>query len=310
MNRGFIRRLLIPMLMYMTIGCASPNVQPFADATVDLRRAVVESGSVTASSMAVAAEVNKKSWAMKDASRFADVWKDRIMLMDVLVAYSDSVANIALAGKDSKQTAQALGDSVKDLAELVPSSGSAVDQGIDLGQRLIAIGIEIKTFYDLKSAVGAAHETLERIAEFLQNDLADLKRLYIVSSQEMERALDDEFGQRESDRMVFLSKRDNLRMNLVNDFNDLNVERLKKVEDLVAYMEPEHHGYMQRREELLKKRVATIQLFDKAERGVKAWSQSHKELKAALEQNRRPNVRLIISTAQEIKDAVDRVQNM
>jgi hypothetical protein len=260
--------------------------------------------------MAAAAKVNPRVAAKAEAAEFVAVWRDRVKLMDVLVAYSDSIANIALASQASKQTAQVFGDAVKSLAELVPSTGIAVSDGIDLGARLIETGIQIKAFHDLDEAVGATHETLAKVAEYLEKDLADLKRLYITATQDIERDLDNAFGEREWYRTELLNKRSELRRNLTGSFSDANIQALEKIEALIAHMEPEHQEYEKRRADFFKERSATTRMFDKAQRGVVAWLQAHEELKQALEQNRRPNVRLIMVTAQEIKDAVDRIQNL
>lgn len=304
------RLAVLPVFFMMIMGCATPNVQPFADATVELHRAVIQGGAITADSMAAAAKVNQQKSTKKDAAEFVGVWQDRVKLMDVLVAYSDSIANIALAGKEAQQTAQAFGASVEYLAELVPVNGIAVSQGIKLGEILVKTGIEIKSLHDLNKAVGAAHDALEEVAKYLKKDLADLKRLYVNATQDIERALDDNFAEREYYRKMLLEKRSKLRNNLTENFTDANILALKKIAELIEHMEPEHQEYMKRRADFMKERMITVQMFDKAQRGVVAWSQAHRDLKQALEQNRRPNVRLIMVTAQEIKDAVDRIQNL
>ena len=50
-------------------------------------------------------------------------------------------------------------------------------------------------------------------------------------------------------------------------------------------------------------------MFEQAKQGVHAWVQAHQELLLAIEQNRRPNVLLLLGTAQDLKEAVDRIQN-
>ena len=111
--------------------------------------------------------------------------------------------------------------------------------------------------------------------------------------------MDDEFGAREGYRRKLLKKRDELRQQLPDQFTDANIASLEKIEELLAHVAPEHLEYMNRRTDLFRKRATTIQLFDTAQQGVAAWSQSHNELKQAIGQNRRPNVRLIMATAQK-----------
>ena len=294
-------------------GCAVSDVEPFADATVELRRAVIESGAVTAETMA-AAEKTKPSGTASEtaesyAEKFVDIWQDRVKLVDVLLGYSDALAGVAAAGAEAGQTTEMLSNSVMKLANIVPSTGSAFEAGVQLGEILIRAGIQIKTHRDLGQAVGAAHPALTEVAKYLEADLEDLGLLYVNASQDIENKLDETYGKRESQRKKLLGKRDELREKMLKTFDDIDIEQVKKIEELIALMEPEHQEYKKLYVELLQKRTATIYMFNKAKVGVRAWVQAHEELKLAIEQNRRPNVRLILGTAQEIKDAVDRIRN-
>ena len=114
---------------------------------------------------------------------------------------------------------------------------------------------------------------------------------------------------REEQRAALLARRAKLRDAMIAAPNDVNVAHVRQIEELVVRMEPEHQEYLQRRSTLLQDRTATLQMFNKAKAGVRVWVQAHEELRLAMEQNRRPNVRLILSTAQEIREAVDRIRN-
>ena len=225
--------------------------------------------------------------------------------MDVLLGYSDALSGVAAAGAEAQQTTEALGDSIMRLADMVP----VTRPGVNLGQLLVRTGIQIKAYHDLDQAVGAAHSALAEVAKNLEADLEDLRRLYVKASQDMEIALDDEYGKRESDRKKLLAKRNEFRKTLLETFNEMNVEQVKKIEELVAHMAPEHREYVQRLGALRRQRHATVQMFGKAKQGVRAWVQAHGELKLAIAQNRQPNVRLVLSTAQEIRDAIARIGN-
>jgi len=283
-------------------GCQVPNVEPFANATLALRRAIIESGAVTAETMAT---VPKRSTNTKE---LMDLWQDRVRLMDVLLGYSDALAGVAAAGAAAQQTVQTLGDSIMSLADIVPSTGAAAREGVQLAQLLIRTGIQIKAYHDLDAAISAAHPALTEVARYLQADLDDLQRLYRNASQDREFAIDETYGKHEAQRDQLLARRDRLRDTMFGTFNDINVEQVKKIEELIAYMEPEHQEYVQQRATLLRERTLTSQMFNKAKQGIRAWVQAHEELKLAMAQKRQPNVRLILSTAQEIKDAVDRIK--
>lgn len=298
------------VLMLVVSGCQVPkNVGPFADATGELHRAINESGTVTADAMAIVSAVTTVASAQNDAKEFVVIWQDRVKLMDVLLGYSDALAGVAAASTEAQKAAEVLGSSIARLAALVPGTGSAVAAGVQLGQILIRTGIEIKAFHDLAQAVGAAHFALAEVGKYLEADLEDLRRLYLKASQDLEAALDDTYGKREDQRDRLLAKRNELRDVMLASFNDATIEQVMMLEELLARMEPEHQEYINQHEALLLQRTTTIQMFKKAQKGVRAWVQAHEELKLAIEQNRQPHVRLILSTAQEIKDAVDRTRN-
>lgn len=66
--------------------------------TVELRRAVIESGAVTAEAMVTAEKTKPSTTEENDAEAFETIWKDRVKLMDVLLGYSDALAGVAAAG--------------------------------------------------------------------------------------------------------------------------------------------------------------------------------------------------------------------
>jgi hypothetical protein len=308
-QRAKLLTLTLAALALVISGCQVPNVEPFAQATFELRRAVIEGGAVTAETMAAIPPMNIVTPPKQDAVQLVEVWQERVKLMDVLLGYSDALAGVAAAGNDAQQTAAALGSSIGQLAALVPTTGAAVEAGVQLGQILVQTGIQIQSYRNLAQAIGAADPVLTKVATYLAADLDDLRRLYLNASQSLEGALDELFGKRESQRKRLLAKRDELRDAMARTFNDTNAEQVKKIEELLAYMEPEHQLYVQQREVLLQKRRATLQMFEQAKQGVHAWVHAHQELRLAIEQNRRPNVRLLLGTAQDIQEAVDRIHN-
>ncbi len=308
--KSYTFTILMLVLALALSGCQVPkNVAPCADATGALHRAINESGAVTAEAMATVPSVLSGTSARKEAKEFIELWQDRVKLMDVLLGYSDALAGVAAASTAAQQTVEALGSSITQLAAVVPVTGSAVAAGVQLGQVLIRTGIEIKAFHDLAQAVNAAHPALAEVAKYLEADLEDLRRLYLKASQDLEAALDDQYGERESQRNKLQEKRNQLRNTMITNFHDATIEQVMLVEELLAHMEPEHQEYTRQRNAVLLRRTTTLQMFKKASKGVRAWVRAHEELKVALEQNRQPNVRLILATAQELKDAVDRIRN-
>jgi len=304
------RSLFLLLLVVCLSGCATPpNVEPFANATSELRRAIVEGGTVTAEAMTLAAKADSDPKKNKSAKEFVEIWQVRLKLADVLLGYSDAISGIASAGKDAEGTSKALGQSIMSLASYVPVTGLAIEEGVNLGQLLLTTGLQIKANKDLGKAIDDAHEALDKVAGYLQRDLVDLKRLYKKANQDLLAQLDDEYGPRKEYRELLLNKQNALRSRMKKDFTDSTTEQETKLAELLSITDSEHKEYLQKRKSLIKDQEITIQMFETAKQGVKAWINAHKELKLAIEQNRRPNVLLIMSTAEEIKEAVDRIRN-
>ncbi|RMF91752.1 MAG: hypothetical protein D6736_04720, partial [Nitrospinota bacterium] len=68
------RLFVILMLALAFMGCASPNIEPFAQATGALRQAIIESGAVTADAMAAAATTVPNQPGNDDAEEFVAIW--------------------------------------------------------------------------------------------------------------------------------------------------------------------------------------------------------------------------------------------
>lgn len=283
-------------------GCTLPDVTPFADATAQLRTAVMESGAVTAGAMAA-------SHHPGDAKEFRTTWQDRLRLMDVLLAYSDSLASIVSAAQGASQSTATLGESIQRLADLVPAAqGAAVQAGVNLASVLINAGIQVKGYHDLAKAVEAADGALAQVAQYLQQDLTDLKLLYLKASQDTEADLDNRYGPRESQRTRLTEKRDAALQSFLASQSDDSAARLQTLDALVAATAAEHQEYVDARAAVLHQRATVLQMLDKAGQGVGAWRQAHADLQTAIRQKRQPNVRLILSTAAEIRAAVERLR--
>lgn len=346
---GIISSLLVATLIGLISFVSSaanrePELEMFANATAELDQAITKIEVViaeTINELLALGKMEKETYSISQ-EKLAFIWKDRVKLMYVLLGYSDALAGVAASGAKAQQKTEMLGNSIMRLADNAPytdwelptdlevSTDSEVvfspstDMARDLAakqlaeaierkqpkQILVRTGIQIKAYQNLGQAVGALHPALSEVAKQLEDNLESLRFHYKLVSALMESTLREAYKKLEFQRDELLAKRDRLRESMLETINDPNiVEQVKNIEELIAHMEPEHQEYVLRRNALLQNQTATNHMFNNAQEGIRAWVQVHKELKLVIEQDRRPDVRLISRAAKEINDAVDRIRN-
>ena len=309
MRRIMIRSWIAVTFGLTLAGCQMPDLQPFADATSALRSSVVASGDATIRLMAQ--QQGAAGDKTQPSAELQKIWVERVQAMDALVGYSDALANIAAAGNQSATNVKALGDSVSQLAEAVPGVGSSVKEPVAIAAQLATLAIQVKAAADLSDATAKAQPALKKIAEILDADLGDLALLYTTASQNAELAVNDEFKIRNDYRTKLLTQREQVRTDMfaakASDL-DAAIGRSRAVDGLLADSDKEYDAYVARHTQILSARAATLDGISKCRAGVKVWLKAHQDLQSAIKQNRRPNVRVLLTAAMEIKDSVDRIK--
>ena len=99
-----------------------------------------------------------------------------------------------------------------------------------------------------------------------------------------------------------------MRRHALENMNDTTVKEVKVVEDLFALADRDYVEYRRRLTELVRERVVCNYLLDKAQEGLELWVRSHEGLRVAIKEKQRPNVRLLVITALEIKEALEEMK--
>ncbi len=107
------------LLAVLAGGCAPlPNVDPFVDASSQLRSAIITSGAAVEAELAQAWEDEAY------AAKLSSLWKLRVQAADGLVRYAESLAEIVRSGRKGAETARMLADSAaalsKDVGVVLP----------------------------------------------------------------------------------------------------------------------------------------------------------------------------------------------
>jgi len=325
-----VRGVALTVLALLLTGCAVPDVQPFADATVELGGAVRQVGEEVTATMRQAAEMPTETDTelAAEADRLEGLWSDRNRAMDMLIAYADSLANIAQSGQSARAQAEALTASISSLASYLPGPGQLSKEAATIMNLVFQTAEEVRRAHDLAGAIDRAHPMVEGIAGILRDDLAGMRSLYRVNAAELFVPLDDAYLGHRAYRETLLQQRASLRTDYIRlrgvaeDAQRPDSEReaaaaganlllvdIQQCEEHARLTEEPEQAYQTARTALSRRRVAVLEMIDGAIAGITALEQSHRDLRDAVRHNRRPNVRLIVLRAMEIRQAVQALRD-
>lgn len=310
-----LKVVTIFLFLLVTAGCPMPNVAPFAEATVQLRQAVVSTGDITLAAMrATPYKENDKEVPLSNsnhpANQLEKTWRKRTDLIDLLVNYSDSIYQIVAAGQSAKNTANELVNSADELAQALPGGEPFAKESAALARTILKHGIQLKAAHDVDKVVKAAHPIITKIAEIIKGDIAKLKILHDSETIDIIDSINNEFGVRNTYRKDLIDKLKPARVNMIeNNLDSSFVAEVEKIEKRLAATEKDHKEYMTKMQIAVKKRQNGRTAFAAATHAIDIWVIAHHELHLAIKENRRPNVRLLLIATQEIKTAVDKVKN-
>lgn len=290
-------------MVLLSSGCTVPNVKPFADVTSAYRGAITTAGATVADAMRKGREPEK-------APEAARLWSVRVKAADALVYYAGGLSNIVAASRSAADSAQRLGDTVGELAALVPTSGAMGKEAIAIGAVIGRTVVEVKAARDLAGAVEKAHPALVQIAEILKKDLLDLQVLCGNAYTDIDQNLVNDWRPHKGHYEQLVEAVEKARSEAaIGGFDAPSVGRLKELEGLLAAREAEFRRHRDARATVAVQRAAAEEMLDQAITGTDDWVRTHAEIGEALRANRLPNIALLMSRAQEIENAVERIRN-
>lgn len=294
-------------------GCTIPDVAPFAEATVALRQATIITGDITIQTMRETPQPDGVGafYTQRDpqhpANRLQKAWSVRLNAIDVLLGYADSLAQIVNSTTVAEETAQGLADSVQQLSTQFGGAGLFSDEAGALIKLLAANAIRLKAAHNLRDVIARAHPVVTEIAEIVKKDMSTLVVEFASQSLDIVQAVVDEFGSMNTYRNMLTIELTTARVALDTSVPS-TISEIEKIEKLLAATESEHEKYLVKLKAARERRQSGREAFRVAIGSLDLWIVAHGDLMLAVEQNRKPNVRLLLSTIQEIRVAVDNVK--
>lgn len=304
------------LCLVVLAGCTTPDLTPFADAGK-----AVSTGVNTAGDLAIKPLTHMALWDSKSnkyvepddpshpAKKLQESWELRRRAMDAVLVYSASLAEISQASARRKQNAAELVDSVKQLASAVPGITAVPTAAGDLVVTVASAGIEVKAWHDMGKAVRAADPAIQLVATMLKKDFAGLSKLF--QDQRKADLLHVVLDLRPVENVYgkLLEQRENLRKAVAKDPCDLSKGGdLARLDTLMAGVEQDRNRRLSEKAQIQASLADGQAVFAAADAALDAWASAHKGLVKSLEQNRAPNLALLVARAEELKAIVDRIR--
>ena len=176
--------IVTAVLVLFVAGCRLPSVQPYANATAELRDAVETTGEVTVARMKGDSEPfdpknpPEPTDPAYPAWELAQAWEVRLAAAGALVTYADALADITAAEEASADNMRDLAGAIDEIAASLPGVAAPSQEVVALATKLGEIALEVKAAHDLAEAVERAQPAVEGIADILSQDWDDMLVLY------------------------------------------------------------------------------------------------------------------------------------
>jgi hypothetical protein len=316
MKKHVLCLVLVPLLLAVLTGCQTPDLKPFADSTANLHQAVVRSQDIVRSELQELRTRNVLANEDKliDAERkFTNAFVQRIAFMEAVVNYSDSLAAVADAGKNGQANAQALGDSIKKLAEAAGPYGTAVGVGADVFSKIFGLAAQGWAVHSLRDAASKADPIIAAGAEIVQKDMKNIGDVLETAQVPLVTAMEKDYRKDIATRNNLLRFRETQSLEINNlltktNWSDLLADHNKKIAEVNAVLDATDKWYLplhEKETEVQQRLSAESQLMQQTATGFKQWEKVHADLVQALKHNRQPNIRVLVSTVLEIKAEIE-----
>jgi hypothetical protein len=301
------------ILAALLVGCASlPDVAPYRDATVQLRTAVVASGSVVATELAgsaLAVEGRDRSALEESARAFAESWKARVESADALVSYVQALAQLAGAGKTGGEAARSLAAALAQLAGGVgialPAAGAAA-AATDTAALVYAHVAAVRASSSLEEALVAAQPAINEIAVKLGKDL-DASLALVRAAYGLQRGV---LAARYNDETAYLEslRAERRKLYARGSLRREDERRLKEIEEMYeatwSWREPMQSAF----DELDRRYKAEREVIAATRAAVFEWAAAHRELAVAVQDGRSINVEGLLQATLEARELVRRLR--
>jgi hypothetical protein len=317
-RRSAVSRLacsvLLAALLAVAGGCQLPDIQPFADATIQVRTAAVTSGRAVNDDFRLAVERTDPAGRadleqlQKD---FRTAWQARDAALTAMVDYANALVEITSAAGSARDTIDGLATAV---GELSKSAGIPLDPRNEAGSMIVDaakfITAQIEVMVAQRALDGAMREAqpiIDRIAAKLVEDLDSMRRLSLDFAELERNHLASVYGD-------FNGYWQRLTSNILErDFttgDPAELDRQTRLAQLVTAAEGSKLARDAAYASVEARLRAQLDLLGATSVACEAWAQTHSQIATAVQQSRRVDVQGLLSAGAELKDLIGRMRDL
>lgn len=310
------------------VGCATiPDLSGYTAATDQLRQSVKSAGESVTTEIDLVSLVFKESGGdattisklAKAKDDFQKQWEERNKAMTAIVGYAGSLEAIASAGKDGKESAKALGDSIDGLLSTLGIVPGAQLAGVakETIQIIYAEIAKVKAQESLEKSLQATGPIMEQMVVIIEVDSDALKGSFeiAINAQISQLQRNNEPVRNGSERDDLIKLRNYRNKALIAELKQpdpkSHAKKIKEItEDIsvidtrLSALNPEWVSYTNDLNELQRRKRIGLGLMQASSKALTAWKSTHVKLADAVKNKRSPSIHEVISSANDIQQLV------
>lgn len=306
-------------------GCTTPDVQPFADATSSMGkgfRQVGESTVLILRDVPFPDPQSHKQLKLSDPKHpshtFSTAWGEHLAAVDAMEAYSAALAELAAVNRASKENAEALVEPLVELADNFPDIDAPAAEIGSVIALIKQTADEAVTYWTMAQQVKSAHPVFEKMVPLLKKALAKalvINRSAYVTFTVVYEAEQNQLTTRWNGLETKIVELEDRYLQMAGTAQPDDVERrelaarVKTVSEMQERLRPEYEAFTKGLASIRKRMEGTEQLFTQSQLALDKWLKGHATLVRALEEKRQPNFTVLLTRAEEIRDAIEAVKS-
>lgn len=341
-RRCSITQLLFCLALAVLTGCRTPDLVPFRDSTAKIHDSVVGAqDAYLAELQRLAALVPESSELAVQSRRFSTNWTARVAVMEAMVRYAGSLASVAGAPDAGKAGLEGVAKSVKELGVVAGPYGPAIEGATELLIEFKFLADKVAAAKQLKKAVLATDENMQRLAQLLTLDFARLRRSLEENQKSLKNLMDGPISRQLDTRQAVANRlaektrdlqrlmgtileeadrektADRTRSAEADAKADLNWNAAvrdfnKNMEDARSYLAEADKWYVphQAKVEQARRELADrIRLLRDTEAALTQWGKAHAALTQSLQDGLSPDWTLLRQSADRVENSIRKINN-
>lgn len=316
------QRKLLALLLLFTLhltGCALPNTQPFADATLELHTQLRDAGNLTQQ------QLLQSSTDSQAINQFQADWLVRLTVFEALTHYTETLAAISDRPSQEAEFIQALAGTFEQLASLSRTLASnpatpIAKESLALIELLQRSVNEVRAQRELQNLTKQMQPLIEATTQAVRKDLKELITLAAVHHDEVSTALDDAYRLHRfyRDKLLALRSKHRAKIDALIQPHDLDTDQaatfkaLTELDHQLRLTDEDEANYQSTRRKFDTTLALQTQALQQLDQSLLLWQKSHTQLTHILNHptptQRILSTRPILQRLAEIRQTLDRLQ--